>query len=188
MPQIFKALALMVAAAKLAMGDPNFKVLDVMFGSDAELDATGVHMIENPRQWQEFWTSVEGDAVMSVGGGSNRPNSTIRDLPRIDFEKNIVLGVFGGALPNVAGYQVIGADGMGEKAFVRIRPVFRNGNAEILIHNPYLLVLLPRTKKEIEVQMLVPSRSNKPVFRTLQTLPRTLKEEKKVDPNKVKRG
>ncbi|HEY0868462.1 MAG TPA: hypothetical protein VGE01_13845, partial [Fimbriimonas sp.] len=127
-----------------------------------------------PEKWRALWATVEGDSIVRVG--NSQPMTTQRRIPDVDFAKNVVIGVFGGPSGNVERYEVIGASGLGEKAFVRFRPVVTPGAAAVMMRSPYLLVLVPRTRKEIEVQVQTGLRAGRPEFRTVASIPKTLSE------------
>lgn len=171
----YKALILAMQAILLAQSDPNFRVVDVVSGEDMQQPLTGVRIAQNPQQWNELWLAIRGD-VAATTGQRFRPLS---NAPRVDFDRNVVVGVFGANMRNVLGFQVVDWSGKGKKAVVRLRPVYnRAGGVVSAVQNPYAVMILTRSKLETDIQMLMVV-DNRSAYKTIATVPKTELTDKK---------
>jgi hypothetical protein len=131
-----KVLAWMLVALAL-QAVPPLRVLDK--GGHSNVDDARRVTVRTPAEWNTLW----------------RQHSPDRDQPRVDFEREMVLGVFMGSRPT-AGFDVeilsaLVDQGVLVVRFREIRPSSDRLLAQV-ITSPYHLVAIPRHSGDVKFE------------------------------------
>ena len=129
-------LALLVA---LQMSAPSFRLIDK--GNQSGIDSPRQVVVRTAGEWEELW----------------RVHATGRDRPKVDFGREIVVGVFMGSRPT-AGFkiEIVGVDEAGGSRVVRYRESMprRDAITAQVLTSPYELVAIPKTTDEIRFEKM----------------------------------
>jgi len=150
-PPLLFALTFLLKSGALDPETP-FKIQGQMAGADSLVESPRILIAKSQSGWNEVWQLHRQTAVIGPPG-ANRVTDPQSDKPAVDFEKNVVLCVFGGQSRNVCGFAVAAAGEVKGKIIVRIQPVPLPNSGTGILQNPYIMLVLPRTKKKMQVQL-----------------------------------
>lgn len=138
------------------------QVVDSAFGSNSGVTTPNVMLATSQAALNQIWTAHTGTR------GDPLPATVhlVDERPRVDFSRAFVVALFGGATPDIEGFQLVEAGEDGNHAYVRFAPLppLLPGNAP-QIFQPYGFAILTLTDKKVSVQ--VPNGPNQ--WRTLAT-------------------
>lgn len=150
----WKALAGMVAALA-AKGtfdpEPAFKVLAQESGADSHIESPRAQLVADSPTWRLVWKAHKNSMIVS-GYGQQRLEDGI-PAPAVDFTKNVVICLFGGQSQNVGGFVVAQVGETEDTAVIRIRPQTLPSLGPSVQQTPYILLVVPRTRKKIAAQL-----------------------------------
>jgi hypothetical protein len=148
---IISALSILLRDGALEP-EPPFTAIGQMTGADSQVEIPRIDLVQDQNAWVQAWKDHRQATTVSLPGVQN-PIQDVTDRPRVDFEKNVVLCLFGGQSRNVSGFEL--ADVGDEKgvAYVRIRPIVLPSGGAGLLQNAYMMLVLPRTKRKLTVQI-----------------------------------
>jgi hypothetical protein len=171
----YKLLAASVAAL-LSSGaiksEAPFKAISQMTGVDTSIEDSRVELIQDSASWSDLWHRHREQFQLNVP--ANAQSDALSDLPKVSFTDNVVLCLFGGQSKNVLGFEIADVGEKESKGYIRIRPLLLPSTGADLLQNPYLFIVLPRTKKKVTVQLDETALGGQG-WRTLATLEPTLK-------------
>lgn len=143
------ALAVMAKSGALDP-EPPFKAIAQMSGADSAIEISRVVAITSQADWARIWS--ENHASFQVGV-QTAGQVADPDLPKVDFEKQAVLCMFGGQSKNVGAFRVTDSGSEGKLAYVRIEPTLLPQTGTEILQNPYIFVTVPKTRRSIVVQI-----------------------------------
>ncbi len=134
-------------------GDPSkVKPIAVLQGHDTLIEYPMVRMIQDQKTWGQLWTLHKGiSGIPGASGGIVNADSS--PTPVVDFGENEVLIVFGGHNANVQAYDYVKTDVRGKTAVIQITPSMFGTAALEVDMTPYIIMVLPREKVEISVEL-----------------------------------
>lgn len=160
----YLGVSVLVVKALIMNSNPvAFAPLDVVAGNDSAIERSRIELVKSSQSWADLWAEHKLPDAFSPAGAPLRP-----DPPIVDFDKAVVLAVFGGQQRTVAGYRVVGTDGSGAHAIVRIAPIPVAGSIA-MDSEPYLFLMLPKISKTIDVQYGVPGPDGSATWKIIAT-------------------
>jgi hypothetical protein len=133
-------------------GDPlKIKPIQTMAGGDTKIDFPMVRIIQNPKAWRELWAMHKGLPIAPEN--ADKPVDDPIKPPTVDFDKNQVLIVFGGHLPNVQAYEYVKTFAKDDTAIVQIGQNMIPASAVKDMMHPFIMLVVPREPVAIEVQL-----------------------------------
>lgn len=158
------------------------QVVDSAYGYNSGVTTPNVMLATSQAALNGIWTAHSGT------NGDPLPSHVrlVDERPRVDFSKAFVVALFGGAMADVEGFQLVDAQVDGNYAYVRFAPVPPTlpGDAP-RINQPYGFAILTLTDKRVAVQ--VPDGPDR--WRTLTTFdPPQKRKQASPDSGKVNIG
>lgn len=148
---IFASLTLLASQGAFDEKEEPFKVVGQFTGSNSLIETPNVMMVKGQPGWNDVWQQHRQTAVFTPQGAPRLVDDVER--PTVNFRKNVVLCLFGGQSRNVGGFEVSGVGEVKGTIVLRVRPILLPGNGAGVLQNPFLMVMLPRTKKKMQVQL-----------------------------------
>ncbi|AIE84443.1 hypothetical protein [Fimbriimonas ginsengisoli] len=174
--KIIVSTLLSVAQNGIPKEEAPFKALGQMTGADSQVESPRVEMVQDNANWARVWRDHRQST--NVVPGISAPVTDLPDRPVVDFEKNVVLCLFGGQSRNVTGFDIVDVGDEKGTAFVRIRPQILPQAGASVLQNAYILIVLPRTKRKMTVELDQSSLGGRG-WRTLASFGPTVKEKTK---------
>jgi hypothetical protein len=137
----------------MALGQDDFKIIKGWGSATCGIDKPARLVIKDAKAWAELWNNVHSRVTP-------RP-----PVPDVDFQKHMVIAVFMGMRPT-GGYSISVAkvqfDKQTDKLVVTVEEIAPSPGSIViqLITQPYHIVVVPRTDKE--VQFVTVKRERKP--------------------------
>jgi len=133
-------------------GDPlKVKPIQTMSGGDTKFNMPLVRLIQAQSVWQELWTMHKGAAL--VEADSDKAPAPIIKAPEVDFEKNQVLVVFGGKMPNVQAYEYVKTYAKDSVAVIQLSQSMVPPSADRPVFHPYVMLVIPKEGVPIDVEL-----------------------------------
>ncbi len=152
---VYKYLAASLFAIMNPTGidDPaKLKPVGMLQGHDTLIDYPLVRMIRDAKTWSELWILHKGVPAVSTGAGTIA-NGDAQPLPKVDFDKNQVLIVFGGQMQSIQAFDYLQTATKDKTAIVQLAPNRFGTSTPSVVMTPYILLVLPKLKVPIEVQL-----------------------------------
>jgi hypothetical protein len=128
---------LIAAALQAGVPAPGFRTVDK--GNESVIDSSRQVTARTPAEWSKLWKSHAWD----------------REMPKVDFAKDIVVGVFLGTRPT-AGYdvEIVGTRLEGNALVVeyRERKPSRDTMTAQILTSPYHFAAVPRFAGDVKFQ------------------------------------
>ena len=157
---VYKLIAatLMALAHPSGTGDPSkVKPVEMLQGHDTLVEFPMVRMIQDEKTWTELWVLHKGAPTLP-GSGGTVGNADSRPTPKVDFDKNEILVVFGGHNWSIQAYDYVKTDVRGKEAVIQLAQSVFSTNTPGVDMCPYIILVLPREKVEISVELDTPNR------------------------------
>jgi len=160
--------------------EPPFRPVAQMTGADTSVEIARISVIQSQSSWVDLWHEHRQSFQLNVPAGA--PSADDADRPPVDFKKNVVVCMFGGASQNVSGFELADVGDVKNVAYIRIRPRLLPASTNLqLQQNAYMFLVVPRTRRKMVVQidqsaLVDPSAATGDTWRTLATLPPTTKD------------
>jgi hypothetical protein len=168
---LLKALAATLALLAANKREGPFVPVRATYGFDSSVTRAQVLIADSAQEWNLLWATHRGTQGAQLPGTIQLAD----DRPAVDFEKYFVLGIFGGTLTEVEGYEVVAVGRDDKNATVRFAPVLSPARTAVpRVTQPFGFVILPKTSRHILVQ--VPAGRDQ--WRTIATLDPTLRDSK----------
>jgi len=151
-PPLIFALTFLLKAGALDPETP-FKILGQMTGADSLVEAPRVLIAKSASGWNDVWQQHRQTAIIGSLPGAPKVTDGLGDKPTVDFTKNVVLCVFGGQSRNVCGFTVSATGEVKGTMVIQIQPVPLPNSGTGVLQNPYIMLVLPRTKKKMQLQL-----------------------------------
>lgn len=142
------AIALLAQQAE----QKDFKSLGELTGSDSAIERPLSVMVTEEKDFVQLWRQHKE----IFGEPPTLGNVSVIDahVPRVDFQKNVVIAYFAGQTQGVAGYSIVDVDAKGKSILVRIAPDILGTNIQ-MVANSYGMWVFPKPKKPIELELVV---------------------------------
>jgi|GEM_PF-2345018 len=175
------AATLMALAHPSGNGDPSkVKPLEMVQGHDTLIDFPMVRMIQNDKDWSDLWVLHKG--VPSVSGSTGTiVNAEARSAPKVDFQKNQVLVVFGGHNWSVQAYDYVKTDVRGKEAVIQLAHNMFAPSAPAVDMCPFIMLVLPREKVAISVELDTPNKDGTHYWNPIAKFPVPTEAKKSSD-------
>lgn len=131
-------VCLLIATA-LQAGAPVPAVRTIHKGHESAIDSPRQVTARTPAEWARLWKSHSWD----------------RQMPKVDFSKDMVVGVFMGSQPTAGhGVEIVGTRREGNTLVVEYRVMKPNRDAMTaqILTSPYHLAAIPKFAGEVKFQ------------------------------------
>jgi len=156
-----KAVGLFLSLMAQKGAEKDFKPLDVITGTDSVLERPMAAMATDQRTMEQIWRQhkeIFGGEIQRTGS-----QEIEMQVPQVDFKKNLVIAFFAGQTTGVMGFEVVDVDTKGKDNIVRIAPK-QFPNSTPIVANAFAMWVFPRTRKTIELQLVVSYENQKPTY------------------------
>jgi hypothetical protein len=147
--------ASLLAAVSLSggPGDPlKIKPVQTMAGGDSNVHFPMVRTITNDKMWKELWAMHKGLPITNAATEKTAtPDPT--KLPTVDFDKNQVLVVFGGKLPDVQAYEYAKTYDKDGVAVVQLNQNVIPASTAKSTFYPFILMVVPKEPVRIRIEL-----------------------------------
>jgi len=158
-----------LAKAGMLTPEPPFRPVAQVTGADTAIESPRVAMIQDQSAWNDLWR--EHRQTFQINVPQNAPIDD-SERPKVNFSTDVVLCLFGGQSKNVGGFELAQIGDLKDQVIVRIKPTLLPATGAELLQNPYMFLILPRTRRKMSVQ-LDQSALGGDGWRTLADLPPT---------------
>jgi hypothetical protein len=147
----YKVLAASVVIA-VAAGPPEakFQVLGAMTGADSQIESPGFKLVSSEDSWKALWTIHRSQFNIQPNLSSG---SELDAAPDVNFKKNMVLAAFAGQQSGVAGYEVSSVSTDKSTVQIHVKADYLPNSGVSVVGNPYIFVMMTRTKKPVELYL-----------------------------------
>jgi hypothetical protein len=144
--------ALLVAVAIAAKGTP-YPPVDSFTGLDSYVEKPSIELATNAGEWNAVWQRHKG--ITPIGNGSNPSFPSLEQPPKVDFDNDEVLVIFGG-LASEGGYQIVDSQKTSKAIVVRIQPLRLPGTGRTpssFKANPYAFFEFKQTELPFRIEI-----------------------------------
>ncbi len=130
----------------------DFKPLGELSGADSAIERSFSTMVNTERDFVQLWRQhkeIFGDPPTLSGAMVIEAQ-----VPKVDFQKNVVIAYFAGQTQGVAGYSVADVDAKGKTILVRIVPEML-GTSTGVMANSFGMWVFPKPQKPVELELVV---------------------------------
>jgi hypothetical protein len=137
----------------VSMSAKPFPPVDFITGLDSYVEHPAVQLVTNAADWNDVWQRHKG--ITPIGNSKDTAFPSLEKAPRVNFDEDEVLVIFGG-LASEGGYKVVDAEKGYKSVVVRIEalPLPGNGSSPSAFKaNPYAFIMFPHTSLPITVEV-----------------------------------